>query len=116
MTRLKTYCRQAGLPQHFCDLLTFHGFRSGGASDTYNEGIPVEMIMINGRWKSDCFRVYLHLRASAVQAVFERALAGGALTAHERLEESHWQETVRRLNMDAVRHSHRLGGDRRGAA
>ena len=53
MTRLKTYCRQAGLPQHFCDLLTFHGFRSGGASDTYNEGVPVEMIMINGRWKSE---------------------------------------------------------------
>jgi hypothetical protein len=116
MTRLKTYCRQAGLPQHFCDLLTFHGFRSGGASDTYNEGIPVEMIMINGRWKSDCFRFYLHLRASAVQAVFERALAGGALTAHERLEESHWQEAVRRLNMDAARRSHHLGGDRRGAA
>ena len=59
-------------------------------SDAHNEGVPVEMIMINGRWKSDCFRVYLHLRASAVQAVFERALAGGALTAHERLEESHW--------------------------
>ena len=88
------------------------GIRSGGASDAYNAGVPVEMIMANGRWKSDCFRVYLHLRAGAVQEVFERALRGAADTSGERLAaapEHHWRRVLRELLGDAVCAAHQGG-------
>lgn len=40
-----------------------HSFRSGGATDMWRRGTPLEVIQRFGRWKSMCFLIYI--RASA---------------------------------------------------
>ncbi|PLW30333.1 hypothetical protein PCANC_24498 [Puccinia coronata f. sp. avenae] len=39
--------------------LTGHSFRVGGASLRHALGVPVDQIKKLGRWKSDCYKVYI---------------------------------------------------------
>jgi hypothetical protein len=39
--------------------LTDHSFRVGGASLQHMRGIPVGEIKQLGRWKTDCYRLYI---------------------------------------------------------
>ena len=36
-----------------------HSLRSGGATAMYHADIPIEDIQRRGRWKSDCWRIYI---------------------------------------------------------
>lgn len=42
-----------------------HSFRAGGATDLFNGGCSPEFIKRHGRWKSDCF--YIYIRTDPVQ-------------------------------------------------
>lgn len=38
-----------------------HSFRAGGATDRWTAGCPPEIIKSHGRWKSDCFYIYIRV-------------------------------------------------------
>jgi hypothetical protein len=49
----------AGFPQWFVDLVTGHSFRCGGCTDLMAAGAPDSFIKLQGRWRSDAYRIYL---------------------------------------------------------
>ena len=83
----------AGLPPGLVSRLTWHSFRSGGASDLFNWGAHhpaiYQYIMRQGRWRSGCFRIYLRLRSSqiadVVGQVLEQAASEHAENPHDRI-------------------------------
>ena len=74
----RSRCRLSGLPDALTDRLTFHSFRSGGATDYFDYGamIPgiVQFIMKQGRWAGPTFRIYLRLRSTEVAMVAARVM------------------------------------------
>ena len=56
-TRLKSWCRKASLePSEWSS----HSMRHGGATAAAAGGICERLIMLHGRWKSTCVRIYIH--------------------------------------------------------
>ena len=56
-TRLKVWCRKASLdPSEWSS----HSMRHGGATAAAAGGICERLIMLHGRWKSTCVRIYIH--------------------------------------------------------
>src|SRR5690349_10529472 len=56
-TRTKTLIRKAGVDTgHFAG----HSFRRGGATDLHHGGATAEEIKKRGRWRSACYRRYVH--------------------------------------------------------
>ena len=56
-TRLKVWCRRAVLePSEWSS----HSLRHGGATAAAARGICERLIMLHGRWKSTCVRIYIH--------------------------------------------------------
>lgn len=54
--RVKKWVEAIGLdPADFAG----HSFRRGGATALFNAGIPTETIQLQGRWRSDCYKIYL---------------------------------------------------------
>ena len=80
--------RAAGLPAAIVEVLTLHGARAGGATDAFIEmgGTPLAVAHIKkqGRWKSDCWGIYVRLRRAYVSTVFENILKTAGLTRSER--------------------------------
>jgi len=78
----------AGLPDGIVSALTLHGARAGGATDAFLEmgGTPLAIAHIKkqGRWKSDCWEIYVRLRRAYVATVFESILKTAGLTQRER--------------------------------
>ena len=83
-------CRSSGLPDALVDRLSYHSFRSGGASDFFDYGafIPgiIQFIMKQGRWAGPTFRIYLRLRSMEMADVAGRVMSEAA-TAAEREED-----------------------------
>jgi len=56
-----------------------HSFRAGGATDLWLGNCPPELIKRHGRWKSDCFYIYIrynpHVQAAQVASCFYAASA-----------------------------------------
>jgi integrase len=63
---LKIAVKKAGLnPDHFSS----HSLRSGAATTAANSGVPPYLIQKLGRWKSDCYQIYIQ----NPKAAFKRA-------------------------------------------
>ena len=79
---LRERCRRADLPPQLVARISFHSFRSGGATDFFTAGCDIpgirEYIQKQGRWASACFRIYIRLRATAVASVAARVLKAAA--------------------------------------
>lgn len=58
--RLRAALRRAGINEGALHLFGMHSLRRGGATDAAAAGVPVRLIMLQGRWKSDCVRRYLY--------------------------------------------------------
>lgn len=43
-----------------------HSFRAGGATDAFDAGIPWEMVVKQGRWRSDAWKVYRRASGNVV--------------------------------------------------
>jgi len=50
-----------------------HSFRAGGAKDLWNRKVPACLIKIAGRWRSDCYRIYIRDHPAANAIVTARA-------------------------------------------
>lgn len=50
--------RESGYPSAEASGYTGHSFRAGGATDAHLSGMPLELIIQQGRWKSDAWRIY----------------------------------------------------------
>lgn len=50
------------------DKYSGHSFRAGGATDLWEAGCPPEVIKRYGRWKSDCFYIYIRIDPKVVAA------------------------------------------------
>jgi hypothetical protein len=63
VSAIQLLVRSSGLPGDYAG----HSFRSGGACDLWGQNVPIQAIMLRGRWRSDC--VMLYLRDEEVTAV-----------------------------------------------
>lgn len=72
---LSTGTRAAGYPASAC---SGHSMRAGGATDLWTAGVPEQVIMSLGRWKSDAFRAYITVNLTQLAhisyAAFQQAL------------------------------------------
>ena len=93
---IRKWVRTVGLPDEFASRITLHGFRSGGCSDAINSGASVQYIMVQGRWTSHCFEMYIHLRTDVIRTTFREVTQHAAQTASERSASEH-ARTQRRL-------------------
>ena len=82
---IRAWLSSVGLPAAFVDRVTLHGFRSGGCTDAINSKIMTSReIQRQGRWSSDAFEMYVHLKADAVRETLRDVIAEIALTRAER--------------------------------
>jgi hypothetical protein len=62
--RTKQWLSEAGYP---AAQYSGHSFRAGGTTDAFDSGVPFDIIIAQGRWKSDAWKEY---RRSTVQLVY----------------------------------------------
>ena len=55
----KHLLRMAGVDPVYIDHVTGHSWRCGGLTDYLAAGAPDSFVKLQGRWRSDCYRVYL---------------------------------------------------------
>jgi len=58
--------RDAGYPATEAEGYTGHTFRAGGATDAIASGMPLPLVIQQGRWKSDAWKVYQRPSADVV--------------------------------------------------
>ena len=77
--RFQSLLASVGLPT---DKYAVHSLRIGGATAMYLAGVPAEVIMAIGQWRSDVFRDYIRLPVHRLAAASR--VIGGAQSAWER--------------------------------
>ena len=55
----KTLLKRAGVDPFYVDQITGHSWRCGGLTDYLAAGAPDSFVKLQGRWRSECYRVYL---------------------------------------------------------
>jgi hypothetical protein len=105
--------------------LRWHGFRSGGCTDIFHLGRNtyniIEIIKIQGRWKSNAFRVYIRLLPSTIASVLREVLLEVAQTTQAEganvVEIGLQGRLVEQLgNFDFPHHEQAIARDDRGLA
>ena len=82
---VRRWVAAVGLPEAFVERVTLHGFRSGGCSDAVNSGeMSAHEIRDQGRWTSNAFQMYIHLKADAVRETLRDVINEMALTRAEK--------------------------------
>ena len=72
---MQGWARQLGFPPEFVELLTPHGFRSGGATDGINSGkMTPQHLRAQARWSGLTFEMYLHLASDVVRGAVRDAI------------------------------------------
>jgi len=82
--RLRELLKKIGVPEAELAYYAWHSCRSGGATEALRQGVPIEQLKRQGRWKSDAVEVYLWLaeqEAGKATALFGRELPGAPVAA-----------------------------------
>jgi hypothetical protein len=58
--RVHRWATAAQLSGRFCG----HSFRAGGATDAFDAGVPADVVLLQGRWRSEAWREYRRPTAS----------------------------------------------------
>jgi hypothetical protein len=84
---LQEYLRAAAKFLGFSpDDYSSHSLRSGGATAMYHADIPIEDIQRRGRWKSDCWRIYIFGDRNRARGLMQKMTASvpSLFTARQR--------------------------------